>query len=318
MPNRKIDMTGRAGLTLVLMGLVFFLSACRKSESPDADSGVLRSYAENGVELRVRVSAEEMLTSEMLDVDVEVVYPFGHTLQLPEADLDWGDFSVFESRMGAPEMDRERRVRQRISYSLEPDIAQTSVLPAYRVKLLVADGKRIELASEPIGIEVRSVLAGAEKSLREIAPDERPVAVSEGGGLGWEWLVALVILSVAGGVLIRVKRNQKPVEDSGQWQIAFEALAEKPAAELTQELEPCVARMVAARYGLVLSSCDFSGLKQAMKEAGREWAELDRVIFDYQKLEYGRPVMSEEAVSELYTSFAACLLNDGQGKEVSS
>ena len=174
---------------------------------------VERAYGGDPVALRLRVDRLAITTAEVVRVEVEVDAPEGVTVRLPDGEeLAESGFEV-ELRTEPPALLDDGRTRRLRRYRLEPFLAGDYAIPELAVRWLAAGQTASSLSTEPLTVQVSSVLdAGVE------APELREVGDPIGAPLRWWRLVlfALAALAAAGVALTvilwrrRVVANRPP------------------------------------------------------------------------------------------------------------
>jgi hypothetical protein len=120
-----------------------------------------RAFGDQNLSLEIRCDQTEISTAELLYVTLLAEAPQGNEFQFLEEDFDFGDFTLFESHLSSLTLNSKLQVTQSLSLVLEPNLAGTYTLPA----LPVSTGT-VNVSSEPISVDVKSVLQSGEKELR--------------------------------------------------------------------------------------------------------------------------------------------------------
>ncbi len=264
-----------------------------------------------GLHVTVRVSSDELATSEMLQVQLWVRHTESIKVQLPEVGEKWGDFFVFESRESAARLAGDGTLVVGRVYTLEPDLPGECLLPGLLVRGLGGDGGVVELTTAPITIRVLSVLAQGETEIRDIAPNTRVVRPAKMA----RWPVALMIADVFCVLTLMVlwsrwKRVKERADDGALKD--FEGLKKADAPEVMKQLERAVCRVLAQRYQLKLAKMDFAGLLEQLEQDGIAMPGLAEAVAAYERLQYAAVAPEEKQVRDLYAQFEIL------GKEVAA
>ncbi len=302
------------GRVTVRAFVLLLLAACVGCDSPTDEGvagGACYEASAAGLHVTMRVSSDELATSEMLQVELWLRHPESIRVQLPEVGEKWGDFFVFESRESPARLAGDGMVMVGRVYTLEPDLPGECLLPGLLVQGVGGDGGVVELTTDPITIRVTSVLAPGEVEIRDIAPNtrvDRPVKLER-------WPVALMIANVFCVLCLMVlwsrwKRVNERADDGALKD--FEGLKKADTPEVMKQLERAVCRMLAQRYQLRLAKMDFAGLLEQFEQDGIATPGLTEAVAAYERLQYAAVAPHEKQVRDLYTQF------ENLGKEVAA
>lgn len=303
-----------AVLWLVMMLL---LVACRSHPEPVDPMGEKQHISANGVQLTVTTSAQEIATSDMLEVTVRVSHDPNYQVELPEVPARMGVFFVFESRNEPARLDENGWVSMTRTYLLEPDMPGECVLPGFKVTAKNAQEEDGLLLSKPIIVKVSSVLAEKEgsagTSLRDIAPDERAEIVTPVS----QWPVNIVIANILIVVvlfMLLLKWVKRDAVDNTQAMSDFALLSDVSSTEIMQCLEPAASKLIAQHYSLNLDSVDFAGLVKQLHSHAVAVPGLVDAVVAYEKLQYASGQPSQTDAREIYTTFHTLIASlNGKG-----
>lgn len=155
----------------------------------------------------VRLSDEPILTLTLdYESGVQIVKPpFGEAV---------GDFEIRDFRESLPETKADR-VIVRQSYTLEPkrtgQLQIDSITVTFTDNRPRGDGKQHTLETEPLTIEVSSLVDKEAPSLNDLQGPTGPLELAQPARAGWWWLLGtgLLVLAVATG-LWRFWRRRRP------------------------------------------------------------------------------------------------------------
>ena len=198
-----------AGLTLALALLSGCAAGVGSQEGDAVAWAVAHTYAEGGVEARLRLDRDRITTAERARLEVEVLAREGRAVQLPTAEeAGAGDLTVGQVRTLPPALAEGGRVRWIRQFELQPFLAGPYQVPSLVVDVGEGGGERpVTLHTDAIPVHVTSVLAGGEEmpALREV---EGPVAAPPRlGRLVLFAALGLVAASVAAASVVLLRRG---------------------------------------------------------------------------------------------------------------
>jgi hypothetical protein len=216
----------RAAAVWAAAAILAALCGCRSArDSTPADSAadprrVARTQVERGpVRLVVEVApklarlSDEPTLTVTIDCEQGVQVdklPFGESL---------GDFIIRDFRERLPEFKEQREIRRQV-YTLEPIRAGKLVIQPITVHFTdnrpAGDGRRHGIESEPLAIEVASVLDEKAPSFDSLAGLEGPVELPQGASPSL-WLLAAAgpLALLAAAVAFRlIRRRRKPAQET--------------------------------------------------------------------------------------------------------
>jgi len=227
-------------------------------------SGPIEALVEAGdVALMIRADRSTLTTADTLTLRLEARIPPGAGVQWPEVEGAIGEFTVVD-RLGLPPKRAAdgRRTLARI-FTLAPFLPGEYEIPALEVAFELASGETISLRSQPMRIEVTTVLdeEPAELSVGEPAgPAELPE--EPGPPDLWPWVAgaAGAAIAAAAGAAVAIQRRarrERPAPDAiRSARLGLASLgarlaaggAAPGAAEIDDLARPAVARLLGARH----------------------------------------------------------------------
>jgi hypothetical protein len=293
------DRVALRGFLLLVLGV--FVGCDSPSDQVDSEGATIETST-TGLHVTVRVSSDEVSTSEMFQVELMARHWESIKVQFPDVGEKWGDFFVFESRTSPASLAGDGMVVAGRIYTLEPDLPGECFLSGLWVKGVDGDGEVVELTTDPIASRVTSVLAPGETKIRDIAPNAR---VEQPAKLA-RWPVALLIANVFLVLCLivvwsRWKRVKARADDGAVNN--FVGLKKADVPEVMKRLEQVVCRVLAQRHQLKLAKVDFAGLVEQFQQDGIEVVGLTQAVTAYDRLQYSSVAPDEKQVRGLYTQF---------------
>lgn len=299
--------------TVVMVMGVWLVVSCRSYPGDEVQLRGSHSISTTGLELTTTISAQEIATSDMLDVRLRLRHDPAYDVQWAELSPKMGVFFVFESHTSSPKLDETGWVIMTRVITLEPDLSGVCMVPEMVVTAQNADGEDIQLSSKPITVTVVSVLTDGEKKLKDIAPDKRSVEPEPMS----RWPLALLmanVLVVCCLIVVWRKWKKPRVKINRQTLKHFQELELASSTEVMLQLESAVSSLIAQQFDLKLRSVDFTGLSDRLTTQGITVSGLQEAIAAYESFQYTSTQPSDEEVEALYTGFKT-LIESLQGKE---
>ncbi len=276
--------------------------------APAAAGGPVQTLVETDrASLLVRAERSTLTTAQTVRLRLEAEAPPGASVQWPDLGEKLGAFTIVD-HLGLPPKRTEdgRRVVSRV-YTLAPFLAGEYEIPPLEVRFVGPGEEEMSLRSQPLRIEVTSVLDDPPSEL-SVGEPLGPAALPESPSPDpWPWIaggvgVAVALAAGAAVAIQRRGRGEGPAADpvrtarAGLAQLAVSgASGSAPAAQEIDDLvRPALARLLGSR------------------EAGATSAELN---------ELARRLVPAEALARVYGYLASAdeaLFSDraGDGAEL--
>ncbi|HEV8376219.1 MAG TPA: hypothetical protein VGR38_08350 [Candidatus Polarisedimenticolia bacterium] len=181
----------RALLAALLWGLVAIPRAWAEEQAPR-------------VEIRVTAEAPKATVGDRLRVRVQVLHPAGITISEPVPIAGNESSLVLESVK--PPASQEKTEKDVFYYQLQAFEPGMSHIPAFRVPWRTSSGVEGAASSEPVPLEIVSVLKGPQ----DAPADLKPPAEIPGPPFPWRWavLVAALVLAAAAAAIAWMRRKR--------------------------------------------------------------------------------------------------------------
>ncbi len=204
---------------LVLLLCCSLLAACagckERSESKAEKTGfeIDKQYERGPLSVHVRVDKSKLTIAETLLLELEAVIEPGYEVRMPKVDKVLENFGIVDWNNLGNRLDEKNNVASTYRYRLEPFLSGKYEVPAFTFEFYDVNNvqdKKYELSSEPIEVEVTSLL-GEQREELVIEDIEGVVEMPQEASLWWVWL--LIIFCIAAGtggwILLRRKRVAK-------------------------------------------------------------------------------------------------------------
>jgi hypothetical protein len=222
------------------------ISGCREdaSSAPESEFEIDNSYTGGPVVAAVRISESKITVASTLTMEIEASIEEGYELTMPDPEKVFGDdFDVREASFVGERLDADGNVAQLMRFRVAPMTVGNVEVPklTFEFKKVEGDGLQLgeafQINTEPITIEVLSLLAGDEQP--EVV-DEAGTVVSLTRHIAWWWYaIGAAILIAIGGIVTAVilKRGKhKEIERIYRCahEIAYQRLQKLQAAGLIE------------------------------------------------------------------------------------
>lgn len=201
---------------LLCYGLLAACAGCREksqSRAEKVDFEIDKQYERGPLSVHVRIDKSKLTIAETLLLEFEAIIEPGYEVQMPKVNKVLENFGIVDWNNLGNKLDENNNVVSTYRYRLEPFLSGKYEVPAFTFEFYDANNiedKKYELSSEPIEVEVTSLL-GEQRSELIIEDIEGVVEMPREASLWWVWLlIIVVILAAAGGwILLRRKRVAK-------------------------------------------------------------------------------------------------------------
>ncbi|HXV76678.1 MAG TPA: hypothetical protein VD788_10195 [Candidatus Polarisedimenticolaceae bacterium] len=248
-------------------------------------------------DVRLTVKPTEATVGQRLDVELVVELDSGVTVETPSIGPRLGPFTVFGGRWEGPADDGARR---RYRWLAQISAYRTGALEIPPIRLSVATGGQpVEIASEALTVDVRSVLEPPEgEQPLDIADIKPPVSIPPDYRPLWLALTLVGVLAAAALALWWVQRRYAgklaavPIDDDlfrrvppHEWiyrelqRLLEEKLAERGEVDrFYAELSHALKRYLEGRYRVDLLERTTEEARSQLEQAGLDQPVIERVV----------------------------------------
>jgi hypothetical protein len=201
---------------LLCCGLLTACTGCKErseSRAEKTEFEIDEQYERGPLSVHVRIDKSKLTIAETLLLEFEAVIEPGYEVKMPKMDKVLENFGIVDWNNLGSRLDENNNVASTYRYRLEPFLSGKYEVPAFTFEFYdvnSVEDKKYELSSEPVEIEVTSLL-GEQRGELVIEDIEDVVEMPQEASLWWLWfLVITFIAAVAGGwILLRRKRVAK-------------------------------------------------------------------------------------------------------------
>jgi hypothetical protein len=172
-------------------------------------------YERGPATVHVRLDRKKLSIAETVLLQFEATLEPGYKIEMPKVDRVLENFGIVDWDNLGEKLDAKNHVVTTYQYKLEPFLSGTYEIPAFTFVFhdVNTPGKKHELTSEPIAVEVTSLL-GEDRAKLVIEDIEDVVEMPRTARMWW-WLWALAALAVAAvpleWLLLRRRRARRVV-----------------------------------------------------------------------------------------------------------
>ena len=192
-------------------------AGCKRDAQSNAGKGrfeVDKVYERGPATVHVRLDKTKMTIADTVLLQFEATLQPGYQIEMPKVDKVLENFGIVDWDNLGEKLDAKNQVVTTYQYKLEPFLSGNYEIPAFTFVFHDANdpGARHELASEPIPVEVTSLL-GDQRAKLVIEDIEGVVEMPRHAGRWWlGTLAALGVAAVpAGWLLLRGRRARQLV-----------------------------------------------------------------------------------------------------------
>ncbi|MGA2071617.1 MAG: BatD family protein [Sedimentisphaerales bacterium] len=196
----------------VTCALLFSGVGCKKTGTAVVKNPVFeidKSYRQGPMTVHIRVDKSKITISDTLWLELETAISSGYDVNMPKVDKVLENFGIVDWQNSGSRLDANNNVVSAYRYRLEPFLSGKFAIPAFTFEFRDANGqnaKTYELATEPVNIEVTSLL-GEQRGKLSIADIENVVDMPT--KMVWWWILpAIAVVIAAGGLWLYFRRKK--------------------------------------------------------------------------------------------------------------
>ena len=198
---------------LLCCGVLWQCAGCGKS--PDGKAGkeqfeIDKNYGLGPLTVHVRADKATMTIAETVLLELEAAIEPGYEVRMPKVDKVLESFGIVDWDNLGDKLDPNNNVVSTYRYRLEPFLSGTYPIPAFTFEFYDANSpedKKYELTTEPIDIEVTSLL-GEQRAELKIDDIEDVLEMPRQTSYTWVWVPGVVAVAAAAGLWLYLRRKR--------------------------------------------------------------------------------------------------------------
>lgn len=193
---------------MLLLLMCMLPVGCKDDAEPSAGRqglSVRREFTEGPLGVRVELSNDQILLSELVSMQITAVVDSGYEVEFPEMEEALRDFRIHDWEDGGKKLLAEGKIQIHKRYCLEPMQTGEMEIPPLEFQFYKhADGdtqaERSILTTEGVPVTVATILQG---DLAEVIIADIEEVVEMKAGFSWLWISAITVLA-AGAIVTAV------------------------------------------------------------------------------------------------------------------
>jgi hypothetical protein len=170
-----------------------------------------KDYQRGPVTIHVRVDKAKMTIADTFLLELETAIEPNYAVRMPKVEAMLENFGIVDLENLGNKLDENNRVVSRYQYKLEPFLSGTFQIPTFKFEFYDVNSpdekKNYEIATEPIDIEVTSLL-GKQRAELKIANIEGVVEMPAKPSYWWVWILCAGGVIAAVGFLFHIRRRR--------------------------------------------------------------------------------------------------------------
>ena len=199
-------------LLLPCISLLLIWSGCEKGGETreETDFAIDKIHERGPLTVHVRLDKDKMTIADTVLLELEAAIEPDYEVKMPKVDRVLENFGIVDWDNLGDKLDENNNVVCTYQYRLEPFLSGTYAIPAFTFEFIDVNGieeKKYELTTEPIDIEVTSLL-GEQRSELVIADIEDVVEMPKKASYWWMWTIGLTGIIIAAGIWLYLRRKR--------------------------------------------------------------------------------------------------------------
>jgi len=198
---------------LLCCGVLWMCAGCGKSPDGKADKAqfeIDKNYERGPLTVHVRADKATMTIAETVLLELEAAIEPGYEVRMPKVDKVLESFGIVDWDNLGDKLDPNNRVVSTYRYRLEPFLSGTYPIPAFTFEFYDSNNpeeKKYELTTEPIDIEVTSLL-GEQRAELKIDDIEDVLEMPRQASFAWVWALVVIAVTAAAGLWLYLRRKR--------------------------------------------------------------------------------------------------------------
>jgi hypothetical protein len=204
---------------LIICTPLLVCTGCKKNteaKGKKAEFAVDKDYQRGPLTVHIRTDKNKMTIAETVLLEIEAAIGPGCEVQMPKVDKVLENFGIVDWNNLGDKLDDKNNKVTRYRYRLEPFLSGTFAIPAFTFEFYDVNNpekNKYELATEPINIEVTSLL-GEQREKLVISNIEGVVEMP--GKISYWWfgafgMAVIIAIGIVGWIYLLRKKRVEPV-----------------------------------------------------------------------------------------------------------
>jgi hypothetical protein len=195
---------------LICCGVLWLCTGCGKKPDGKVDKvkfEIDKHYERGPLTVHVRTDKAKMTIADTVLLELEAAIEPGYEVRMPKVDKVMESFGIVDWDNLGDKLDPNNRVVSTYQYRLEPFLSGTYPIPAFTFEFYDVNSpedKKYELTTEPIDIEVTSLL-GEQRAELKIDDIEDVLEMPRQKSFAWVWALGIVVVAVAAGLWLYLR-----------------------------------------------------------------------------------------------------------------
>jgi hypothetical protein len=199
--------------TLLCCGLLWACAGCPKSTNGQVKKSkfeIDKEFQRGPLTVHVRADKAKITIAETVLLELEAAIEPGYEVHIPKVDKVLEHFGIVDWDSLGDKLDPNNRTVSRYQYRLEPFLSGTFPIPAFTFEFYDVNSpekKKYELTTEPVDIEVTSLL-GQQRAELKIEDIEGVVEMPRQASFWWVWVLGVLAVAGAAGSWLYLRRRR--------------------------------------------------------------------------------------------------------------
>jgi hypothetical protein len=198
---------------LLCCGWLLFCAGCDREAGSKAEVSefkIDKFYERGPLTVHVRLDKDNMTIAETVLLQLEATIEPEYEVQMPQVGAELANFGILDWDNLGNRLDENNNVVSTYQYRLEPFLSGKYAIPAFTFEFRDANSlseKKYELATEPIDIEITSLL-GADRENLVIADIENVVDMPKEASYWSLWVLGSAVIFAVAIVWFYLRRKR--------------------------------------------------------------------------------------------------------------
>jgi len=202
-----------AAYALLACAVVLYCAGCGRTEKAGTDKDkfeIDKPYQKGPLSVHVRLDKSKITIAQTLNLQLEAAIEPGYDVNMPKVDKVLENFQLLDWQSLPDKLDEKNNVVRTRQYRLAPFLSGTYKIPPFTFEfhdVNSADGRKYELTTEPVDIEVASLL-DKDRAQLKIADIEGVVDMPKAKSLWWIWVLVFGCTATTAGLWLYFRKKR--------------------------------------------------------------------------------------------------------------